>query len=165
MKDTIKYSLILFLICFIAGLLLSVVYAITQPRIQQTKRGQEELAVKEVLPEAKQIDKIENDNLIYYNALDDKGQLLGYIFISEAKGYSSILNAVVAVGPDAKIIAVKILEQNETPGIGSKITGEGFLQKFKNKTKNDSIDTITGATISSSALIKSIQETMDKIFP
>ena len=165
MKDTLKYSLILSLICFIAGLLLSVVYAIAQPRIQQTKLSQEELAVKKVLPEAGEIEKIEKDNLVYYKASDNRGQLLGYIFVSETKGYSSILKAVVGVGLDGKIIAVKILEQNETPGIGSKITEESFLQRFKNKTKDGPVDTITGATISSSALIKSIQETMNKIFP
>jgi electron transport complex protein RnfG len=165
MKDTIKYSLILFFICLIAGLLLSVVYAVTQPRIQQVKLQQQERAIRSVLPEAGKIQKVEKGDLVYHEALDNEGRLLGYIFIPEAKGYSSIIRAVVAVSPDAKIIAVKILEQNETPGIGTKITDEKFLQGFKGKTKDDSIDTITGATISSRALIKSIRETMQRFFP
>ena len=163
MKDTVKYSLILCLICFIAGLLLSVVYAVTKPRIEQVRLEQQERAIREVLPEAKKIEKIEEDDFVYHEALDDQGRLLGYIFIPEAKGYSSIIRAVVAVGPDGKVIAVKILEQNETPGIGSKITGEGFLQRFQNKTKDDPIDTITGATISSKAVVAVINETAGKV--
>jgi len=164
MKDIIKYSLILLSICLVAGLLVSVVYAVTQPRIQQVRLEQQERAIRAVLPEADKIQKVQKDDLVYHEALDDEGQLLGYIFIPEAKGYSSIIRSVVAVSPDARIIAVKILEQNETPGIGTKITQDKFLQGFEGKTKEDSIDTITGATISSRALIKSIRETIQKKF-
>jgi electron transport complex protein RnfG len=165
MKETIKYSLTLFLICLVAGVLLSVVYAVTEPRIAQKKAGIQNSAIKGVLPEAKNIKEIAKDDFTYYSATDDKGKVLGYIFICEAKGYSSIIKAAVSITPKGKIINIKVLEQNETPGIGSQITGEKFLESFKNKTGHDSIDAITGATISSTALIKSVRQAIEKITP
>lgn len=165
MKDTLKYSLVLFLICFIAGILLSTIYAVTSPLIQKARAQQEESAISEVLPEARRTQEIQKEDLVYYAALDEKRNLLGYIFSCEAKGYSSIIRAVVSVEPDGKIIAIKVLEQNETPGVGSRISEEDFFKKFKHKTKKDTIDAISGATISSSALINSVKETLQKIFP
>lgn len=163
MKETAKYVLVLFFICFVAALLLTIVHAFTEPRIEKTRESGEASALKEVLPEAKTTKKIQDKEFSYYLALGDKGKTIGYIFICEAKGYSSIIRAMVSVDTDVKIINVKILEQKETPGIGSKITDENFLNRFKGKRQQDTIDSITGATVSSSGLIKSIKETQEKL--
>jgi len=165
MKEAFKYSFMLFSICLAAAILLSATYAVTQPRIEETRQEQQNSAIKEVLPEAGHTKKIEKAGLVYYAALNAKGERIGYIFTCEAKGYSSMIRAVVSVRPDGKIIAVKVMEHNETPGIGSRINEEGFLRNFKDKTKQVDIDTITGATISSGALINSVRATMEKIFP
>ena len=165
MKDTFKYSITLFLICFVAGILLSVVYAVTEPRIRQKKSDMQNSAIQEVLPGAKRIEEKQKDDFKYYLASDDKGNVLGYVFICEAKGYSSVIKAAVSITPKGEIINIKVLEQNETPGIGSQVTGAKFLDGFKNKTSKDSIDAITGATISSSALIRSVREAIEKILP
>ena len=164
MKDTVRYTLVLFIISFLAAILLSTTYAVTQPRIEKARQEQEDEAVKEVLPQAKQTKEAEKNGINYYEALDEGGTLIGYIFICEAKGYSSVIRAVVSAKPDGTLLTIKILEQNETPGIGSKITEGVFLDGFKGKNKNDTIDTITGATISSSALVSSVKATMEKIF-
>jgi electron transport complex protein RnfG len=165
MKETLKYSITLFLICFVAGILLSLVYAVTEPRITQKKTEIQNSAIQEVLPQAQKIEEKEKDDFKYYLALGDQDKILGYVFICEAKGYSSVIKAAVSITPAGEIINIRVLEQNETPGIGSQVTGEKFLNGFKNKTSRDSIDAITGATISSSALIKSVQRTIEKILP
>ena len=165
MKETFRYSLTLFLICFVAGILLSLVYAVTEPRILQKKAELQNSALTEVMPQAQQLEEKEKDGFTYYAALDDEGGLLGYAFVCEAKGYSSVIKAAVSICPEGKIINIRVLEQNETPGIGSQITGEKFLSGFKNKSRQDSIDAITGATVSSSALIKAVQQAIEKISP
>lgn len=165
MKDTLKYISVLFSFCFAAGLLLSATYALTQPRIAKARQEQQDEAVKEVMPQAKEIKSLQKGDLVYYAAMDGQGRLLGYIFISESRGYSSLIRAAVSITPDGKIINIKVLEQKETPGIGSQITEAGFLERFKGKTARDEIDAISGATISSSALIKSVKATIEKIFP
>jgi len=165
MKDTARFTTVLFLICLSAAVLLSAVHAITEPKIEKARQEQEEAAIKEVAPGARQIEKTEKGDSVYYRAFDNENKLTAYIFICEAKGYSSVIRAVVSVDPAGKIMAVKILEQNETPGIGSQITQDSFLSKLKGKDKTDKFDTISGATISSSALIQAIKSELQKVLP
>lgn len=165
MRDTARFTTVLFLICLCAAVLLGAVHAITEPRIEKTRQEQEEAAIKEVAPGAAQIEKADKDGSVYYRAMDSQNKLMAYIFICEAKGYSSLIRAVVGVDAAGKIMAVKILEQNETPGIGSQITQDSFLNKLKGKNRNDKFDTISGATISSGALIQSIKSELEKVSP
>jgi len=164
MNENKKYVLVLFLICFLAGLMLSFVYAISHNRIEERKKEEINSSIQQLFPQAKKIEEIKKEDFNYYQAKDEEGSILGYIFICEAKGYSSTIKAIVATEPDGKIKEIKILEQNETPGIGTRITEEGFLNKFKGKKKDDRIDAISGATISSGSLIKAIRENLNKIF-
>jgi len=164
MKEIIKYSSILSVICLTAGILLGGVYSIAQPRIEEASQEQENDAIKEVMPGAAKIEKKEKGSLTYYSVSDDQGKSLGYVFICEGKGYSSVIRSVVSTNPDGEIIAAKILEQNETPGLGNKITGEEYLDSFKGKTRHDRLDTISGATISSGALTESISNTLKRFF-
>jgi electron transport complex protein RnfG len=164
MNENKKYVLVLFLICFLAGVMLSFVYSLTQARIEERKKEEFDTVIREFFPQAKKIEEIKKEDFNYYQANDEGENILGYIFICEAKGYSSTIKAVVATEPDGKIKEIKILEQNETPGIGTRITEDEFLNRFKGKKKEDSIDTISGATVSSSSLIKAIKENLNKIF-
>jgi len=164
MNENKKYILVLFLICFLAGVMLSFVYNLTQARIEERKKEAFDTAIHEFFPQAKKIKELKKEDFNYYQANDEEGSILGYIFICEAKGYSSTIKAIVATEPDGKIKEIKILEQNETPGIGTRITEDEFLNRFKGKKKEDSIDTISGATVSSRSLIKAIKENLNKIF-
>lgn len=163
MKEERNYIKVLFLICFVAGLLVSLVYALTYNRIEERKKQELNDALQQVFAEAKKIEESQKDDFTYYQAFDEKNILLGYIFIAEAQGYSSTIKAIVGVEPDGRIKEVKILEQNETPGIGSKIMEKDFLKRFKGKTQDDKIDTITGATISSKSLIEAIKQSLKKL--
>ncbi|MCM8758088.1 MAG: FMN-binding protein [Candidatus Omnitrophica bacterium] len=169
MREDKRYVGILFLICFVASLLVSIVYALTYSRIEEREKRQLETSLetslKEMFPEAAQIEELSKDGFIYYRAINNNDEVLGYILICEAVGYSSTIKAIVSTETNGKIKEIKILEQNETLGIGSKITEEEFLSRFKEKSKDDTFDTITGATISSKAIIKAVKESLKKIFP
>ena len=164
MNENKKYILVLFLTCFFAGLMLSFVYTFTHARIEERKNRELNKAIQEFFPEAKNIKEIKRDDFIYYQPEDREGNILGYLFICETKGYSSTIKAIVATEPNGRIKEIKILEQNETPGIGTRITEEEFLNRFKGKKKEDGIDALTGATISSGSLIKAVKENLNKIF-
>ena len=165
MRETTRYITVLFLICLVAGVFLSAVFAVTQPVIERTRQEEMNAAIKAVVPQAAKIEKESKQGLAYYKALDPAGGLLGYVFICEGKGYSSLIRSVVSTDPSGKILLIKVLEQNETPGIGTKITQNSFLESFQGKTFRDKIDTIGGATISSSAMIKSIKSVLEQILP
>ena len=57
-----------------------------------------------------------------------------------------------------------MLEQNETPGLGDKITDTKYLSKFEGLSYDKiNVDTISGATVSSKALIELVQEEAQKL--
>ena len=165
MKDNLRFGFTLFIICVAAASLLSLVYAVTEPKITQQREKKEQSAIKQVLPEAEEIKEKVEKEFTYYQAKDARGEHIGYIFITQEKGYSSDIKIAVSMDTKGEIISVEILEQKETPGIGSRITEGPFLNKFKNKNalSLSDADTISGATISSSAVIKAIKEAADKI--
>ena len=166
-KDLIKYGVLLMGICAISGLLLSGVYKLTEKRIAEQKVLEEKLASQEVLPEAitfkKEIRKGETIEI----GLKD-GKKIGEVYTITTRGYSGEIKLKVGLNLEGRITGVKILESLETPGLGAKIKGKKFLGQFKQKNKNElylknknplgKIDSITGATISSSAVVNAIRK-------
>lgn len=165
-KETFRLGLILFTICFVAAGLLSVVHKLTATQIEIQKEKEEKLALEEVIPQAKNFEGVkENDEIIYYKALDQKNKIIGYVFKSKKRGYSSDIETIAGIDTKGKILAIRILSQNETPGLGSRVSEKEFTDRFKNKdlkTFNE-IDTITGATISSSAVVDSVKTKLEEI--
>lgn len=160
MKEMIRYGVILGVICFVASGILAVVNAVTEPRIQYEKEKEERLALKEVMPDSGNFEEVlENGALLYYKAYDASGKLSGFVIKSEAKGYSSNIEVMAGLGTDLRITNIKILSQNETPGLGTNVTKPDFLGRFSGKDINSlaQVDTITGATISSGAVITAVR--------
>jgi len=195
MREIVKFSSTLSLIALIAGLLLGGVYLLVSPRIEAQKQQAIELALKEVLPLSPGgfFEIVEEDGrLLYWCAYTDsaKTAVAGYVFKAEAKGYSSVIETIVGVRPDFRISGLKILSQNETPGLGARIEERRisetiftaiknlfrqkrepakkvkpwFQEQFKGRQieelelKEGGIEAITGATISSEAVVQSVRE-------
>ena len=59
----------------------------------------------------------------------------------------------------------KILSQNETPGLGARVAEPAFTAAFGNKKASDlaGVQAITGATISSHAVIDSVKKRAEEI--
>jgi electron transport complex protein RnfG len=86
---------------------------------------------------------------------------------------------MVGVNTDGEISGARVLFQQETPGLGAKITairhgeekpwftaqyvGKDIENEFKVTQDGGSIDAITGATISSRTVTRSINEGVDKL--
>jgi Na+-translocating ferredoxin:NAD+ oxidoreductase subunit G len=100
------------------------------------------------------------------------GKLVGVaVSSSSGKGYTGPIKIMVGFTPGGDIINVSVLEQKETPGLGTKIEEPDFIGQFKGKNpggfrmlvKNDGgeIDAITAATISSRAFCEAAQLAFD----
>jgi electron transport complex protein RnfG len=183
MKDIVKLGLILLLVTAIAGAALSVVNNITKPKIEEQKRLVTERALIAALPTAdkNEIDTVyEGDTLKYYIGFKDtlKNEIAGYAFVAKGAGYSSTIETMVGVDTTGKIIGIKIMQQVETPGLGTKIEeiryGEQsswFQRQFIGKlAKGIAVDkdkgeivSVTGATISSRAVTNSINSGAQKL--
>lgn len=125
----------------------------------------------------------------FFAGYDDAGKLAGIAAEGAAKGYSDYVRILFAYDPAAGSIGgFSVVSARETPGIGDKITvDKGFLANFplearisddgmvlaheirtvKHGTKTNpwEIDAISGATITSRAVGKGINETAQALVP
>jgi len=130
-------------------------------------------------------------NFSYKKAYAD-GNLIGYVAEGRAVGYSSVLRVMVGVDKDFIIKGVKVLYQKETPGLGSRVeeilskrtwgtifSGTSpdesglrpwFQTQFAGKSvpvsvKKDGgrIEAITGATISSRAVCRAVNDVVSSV--
>ncbi len=123
-------------------------------------------ALKALVPEADSFRAGSADGIEYFEALRG-GRLAGYCVRAEAAGYCGAIKMLVAVDTSGAIKGIKVLEHRETAGIGAKVTQAGFLKQFEGKTDAEvsakkGIDTVTGATISSEAVIEAVSRTIGK---
>ena len=183
MKDILKLGGILLLVTAIAGAALSMVNAITKPRIEEQKRLVTIRALQAALPivESKLIEPItEDDKISFYIGYTDtqKVDIDGYAFVAKGQGYSSIIETMVGIDTTGKIMGIKIMQQVETPGLGTKIEevryGESsswFQDQFLNRVADElavdkdggDIISVTGATISCRAVATSIKKGLGEL--
>jgi electron transport complex protein RnfG len=105
------------------------------------------------------------------------GRLSGWVVKAGGQGYADKIELLIGLDPAAETITgLFILEQKETPGLGNKISlsrwRNQFIQKStelpltvvkgKSPTSN-SIDAVTGATISSRSVTGIVNRTIDDI--
>lgn len=179
----IRLIIVLTTICIITGSLLGLTYNVTKDKIKLQEENLEMEALKTVLPDAIEFSKKLKGNVIdYYKALDNNGSVMGYAFIGEGKGYSSTIRIMIGVNPEGILQGIKIISQQETPGLGSKVDetkssgtlwdilkgkhlekpkGPWFQEQFRNRAP-DSVEAITGATITSKAVIDTVKGAVEK---
>jgi electron transport complex protein RnfG len=168
----IRYGIILLTICLCASLVLSFTHKVTQAKIEEQLTEGEKKALDEVFPEANSFEDKDLNGKTYYVAKKD-GRDLGYVIKAEAKGYSSTIVMMVGFDQAGVIKGLEVLSQQETPGLGAKITevkaGEDrpwFLRQFAGKKAEDlnltNIQAITAATITSSAVIDAVKNSVEE---
>jgi Na+-translocating ferredoxin:NAD+ oxidoreductase subunit G len=131
---------------------------------------------KQLLPQAESFQKTDNiivagESYDYHTGKTVNGETAGYIFTTQATGYSGIV--MVSTGVDSKgvITGVKVLATNDTPGLGTNVKNDSFLDQFKGLsgkvilTKGtpgeNAVAALTGATLSSSAVINAVNKALD----
>jgi Na+-translocating ferredoxin:NAD+ oxidoreductase subunit G len=182
MQSTLRNMVMsLTLISLFASAALGFVYELTKEPIEISLLNKKLDAIKQVVPEFnnnpnEEMFKLptgEGDSLEVYPA--KKGEeVVGYAIKSYTnKGFSGYIGLMVGFKPDGSIYNINILEQKETPGLGTKMVPEGtpdqpsFKDQFKEKNpasfalkvKKDGgpVDAITAATISSRAFCDGVQ--------
>ncbi len=169
-KSSLKAVVVLVVICMLTAALMAAVNMLTAPKIAAAQAAAEQEALSAVLPQNSGFDKYEGelpDGIVAMYT--DKGGA-GSVAMLEACGYDSSKPMSVAVGfnSQGEILAVKIISaQGETSGIGSRVTGEDFLSQFTGKSyaNINEVDAISGATISSSALIEAVRAAAELMMP
>lgn len=152
------------LVVIVAIVALTLTNGITKDKIAQAKQD----AVKEMLATLfpnMQSFKYDSDSGLY--TVLAGGEPIGHAFMAHGRGYGGAIDILVGLKPDNKSLqGIKIITQQETPGLGAKIVNASFLDQFKGVPVNEvdltrnggKIDAITGATISSSAVVKAVKQ-------
>lgn len=175
MNQLVRFGLILGIICLAATLVLAVTYEITKPKIEEQLRKEEAAALKEIMPDADSFSPKVVDGIEYFEAYK-AGTLIGYCLKVTGMGYGGYIRMLAGINTDGIIQGVRVLEHQETPGLGSQINearqGQKepwFLKQFAGKDAKTmqvrkDIDAITGATISSTAVTDAIRKTVNEFF-
>lgn len=188
MNNVLRFALVLFLVNLVAASILAGVYTVTKPIIEDRNRLLQEKALREVMPEdvGDRLELTEDGYWKVFRGSGYTPR--GYVFIAKRYGYSSVIETMVGIKADGTITGAQVLSHNETPGLGAKIvevvTDKTIVKALKNifsKKKEPEkeispyfteqfkgmdarsldmgdVDAITGATISSKAVVDSIRE-------
>ncbi len=192
MRDIVRFGIILMVVAAFSAGSLAIVYNVTEERRKKVLEEEKQKALLEVLPTAKVFEPVKKRDIFYYIGYEsgDREKIVGIAFIAEGKGYSSTIRTMVGITPEGEITGLKILSQQETPGLGARIeevpSGKTirdifrrdvkkvrvdkkpwFQKQFAGKKSEDlhteKMEAITGATISSKAVIDSVREKIDEI--
>ena len=102
---------------------------------------------------SKSIDSKQNDN--NFHLIDKKIENTQTIYTVTQKGNGGNIKIEITK-KEKKPIQYKVLEHNETPAYYQKIEEENYIEKLLNSENVETVDTVSGATISSTALKKAL---------
>jgi len=159
MKKRLRSGFILTVVFIVSAGLLAGVNMLARCQPAAGGREKEQAVFKEVMPQAAKFSAVRmGKEILYYRALDSQDKLIGFVFKANGKGYSGVIETLAGMFPDGKISAIKIVSSNETPGLGMRVAENSFTSQFNNQDalSLSGVQAITGATISSSAVINSV---------
>ena len=200
MSDAVRFPLVLGAICVCSAFGLAVTYTLTRDEIRRQEQLQKnrglaavfgiELPADQANPPWEVIGGKEPNAPLVLRFTDPKTGRRLYAAEGAGQGYSSKVRVVVAVDqaietdPDkARVKAVRVVSQLETPGFGSRCTEPEFQAQFENllvkslklvksaeyrkpeadKAGTQPIAAITGATITSNACVRAVREAVLRI--
>jgi len=181
MKSALKILIFCIVMGTFSGALLVGINTLTATRIDRHEELKLKTAVLDVLlipyteDNALDIFKANVETMNKGNMMIYKGKDQTVAFEFKGPGVWGAISGIISLNPDLRTIRnIRILHQEETPGLGGRIAESDYLKQFKNKDAvprlvftppgkaraNNEIDTITGATYSSKALEKLLNTTI-----
>lgn len=171
MKNPIlRTALTLLLICGLCAGGVAAVYHVTLPVTEAREAAAEKELVLSVYPEAATLQAKELyvagnvEKLTAY--LSENGETQGFVGIVCGAGFGGDIRLVVAVSPEGKILGAGVQEHSETPGVGSRAVDGDFIASFTGASypvAENGVDSVSGATISSRAVITAADELLSLI--
>ncbi len=171
----------------LSGIAIIGIYESTLPTITANKARELREAVFKVLPGVTQMQALvfrdgelvvvpepDKDEPVVYGGYDAQQRFVGYAIPAAGPGFQDTIALLYGYQPGERlVVGMEVLESRETPGLGDKIYKDmDFVNEFKalgtepeifavkkgTKTSANQVDSITGATISSKAIVRIINE-------
>lgn len=184
MNLSTRMVVVLTAIGLLSGGLLTSVGLLTEERIALNKQREIEAAIIQVVPGTRSSENFyEEKDLSVYGGKNEEGILIGFGILTSGIGFQDKITFMLGTNTSlTKINSLNIIDQKETPGLGAKITDRKFfLQYWENKDCSISlslhrpavsapeelgpseINTITGATVSSEAVLDAVNSTLERL--
>jgi electron transport complex protein RnfG len=186
--SSLRLVLTLAIAGLVSGVAIIGIYESTLPTITANKARELREAVFKVLPGVSQMQALvyrdgsimavaepEKDEPVVYGGYDAQGDFVGYAMPGAGPGFQDTIAILYGYVPQQKqVVGMEVLESRETPGLGDKIYKDAdFVAEFSalsvepeivavkkgTSTQPNEVDAITGATISSKAIVRIINET------
>jgi len=167
MRDILKMIGVLSLICGLSGLTLATLKDATQQKIEEQVLIYVQKPSIEAVLSGFDNDPIKDraafevpgtgEKVVVFPAMAG-GKLAGLAFETSAPGYGGDIGVMVGFDPNAdKLAGIGITTMKETPGVGTRVAGHGFVGQFKGhsleglalSSKGGTVEAVAGATISS----------------
>lgn len=164
-KEEVKPVAVLVITCMVWGALLGLIHGITEKKIEEAERSELYRTLSKIFPNA-QFEEEEGHYLCLEN-----GKVVGYAIVVEERGFGGRMEVLVGISEEGTVAGVRILTHGETPGLGSRVAEEEFLVQFIGKDlekialKRDGgeIEGVTGATISSRAVVRAVRSGLENL--
>lgn len=182
LKDTpLGMMIVLTATAVVVGAVLSGFFQLVSAKIEANRLAEEKRAIFAVLEGAHDYETVTTEVELdgakkpvkIFRGYDAEGNTVGYSFIAVGPGFAAKIRMMVGLNvvPET-LTGLRVVEQIETPGLGDKIARDKFQGQFKGLSirpeieyvknrkpeKENQIQAITGATISSKAVVKAINK-------
>ncbi len=193
MINFIKQSALVLILAVVFGSALALIYAKTNPLYLTNQEKATLESIAKTIPGAdtaqnlhtSEVESIEGYKV--YRVCDSpeggKEKLLGWAYVAKGKGFGGDIKLLIGLNAQANaLVGIDVLEDVETPGFGNYINDEErWKSKFRPRdgkalsldrnlvvikttpTKPYQIQAITGATISSKAVVAIINDSAEKV--
>ncbi len=154
MKEKIKPTLVLTIICMAAAVLLVFAYELTKDRISEQKEKNFNKSVQQLFGDVGStlLNTTFGSDKVEAIAVTDDGRTAVQVI---ADGYAKEgINILVGIDGNGKVSGIEFVSLGETPGLGSNVRDRGdFRKQFIGLSEpTDTVDAISGATFSSNGM-------------
>jgi len=168
-REILKLSITLAVVGLVSAALLSGVNNVTAPIIAERQESEYREALERYFPDFERFESQQIDNDYFDLIFDSSDRLVGVMATVGQQGYDGTIWYNLAFDGEGKIVGVRIISHTETPGIGDIIATAEFQEQFIGKSFADplipgeDVDIVTGATISTAAVITSIRRVVNVV--
>ncbi len=141
-------------------------------RIAENKLNDSLSQIPALVPGSTRGEREVTDGQTVYRAFDAEGRRVGSVVPGTGQGFADRIEVLVGLDATAdRITGIYVLDQKETPGLGDNVTREEWRSQFAGKPAHaplrvvktgaraeEEIDGYTGATISSEAVTRTVNE-------
>ena len=162
----LRIVICLTVICVVVAGVLGIVDHLTKEKIKENENAEKQEAISSIFGEgieAKKVSEEGADNELYLILKD--GKAFGYCAEVTATGFGGDIKMMVGVDHDKKVCGAYIVTMSETPGLGARAKEEPwFLEQFAGKGGaleiGNGVDALSGATITSKAVTKGVNDAL-----